>query len=365
MAWNITGNAATNPATDFIGTTDLKPLAIRTNGKQAIEIDPTGKVGIGTTAPQNLLHIGPGTSTIVPSRVNAVVASNNPDAGIAIAQNSGVQLLLQASGAGAFIGTVSHHPVVLRTQDLDRVVLSADGNLGIGQTNAQNLLHVGPGASAISHSRVNAVIASASQDAGIAIAQNSGVNVMLQASGAGAFIGTTSNHPVIFRTVDQDRVVIDANGDVEMRGTLSVAHDVRLTGADCAEHFDLAADTVCEPGSVMVIGSADGLEISRRAYDRRAAGVASGAGTYRPGLILDQQSSNEGRLPIALMGKVYCKVDADPAPIEIGDLLTTSDTPGHAMNASDPARAFGAVIGKALAPLAAGRGLIPILVTLQ
>jgi hypothetical protein len=35
------------------------------------------------------------------------------------------------------------------------------------------------------------------------------------------------------------------------------------------------------------------------------------------------------------------------------------------MKASDPARAFGAVIGKALHPLQEGRGLIPILVSLQ
>ena len=51
--------------------------------------------------------------------------------------------------------------------------------------------------------------------------------------------------------------------------------------------------------------------------------------------------------------------------LEIGDLLTTSDTPGHAMRVGDPSRAFGAVIGKALAPLAAGRGMVPILVALQ
>ena len=48
------------------------------------------------------IHVGPGGTSIVPSRVNVVVASNNPDAGIAIAQNSGVNVLLQASGAGGF-----------------------------------------------------------------------------------------------------------------------------------------------------------------------------------------------------------------------------------------------------------------------
>jgi hypothetical protein len=35
------------------------------------------------------------------------------------------------------------------------------------------------------------------------------------------------------------------------------------------------------------------------------------------------------------------------------------------MKATDPGRAFGAVIGKALGPLQEGRGLIPILVALQ
>jgi hypothetical protein len=58
-------------------------------------------------------------------------------------------------------------------------------------------------------------------------------------------------------------------------------------------------------------------------------------------------------------------VDAESGAIAVGDLLTTSDTPGHAMKAQDPERAFGAVIGKALAPLRDGRDLIPILVALQ
>ena len=65
------------------------------------------------------------------------------------------------------------------------------------------------------------------------------------------------------------------------------------------------------------------------------------------------------------MGKVYCKADALFGPIQVGDLLTTSSMPGHAMKASDPAKAFGAVIGKALGSLKAGTGLIPIIVALQ
>ena len=46
-------------------------------------------------------------------------------------------------------------------------------------------------------------------------------------------------------------------------------------------------------------------------------------------------------------------------------MLTSSPTQGHAMKAIDHGRAFGAVVGKALRPLDSGRGLIPILITLQ
>ena len=97
----------------------------------------------------------------------------------------------------------------------------------------------------------------------------------------------------------------------------------------------------------------------------RVAGVISGAGSYRPAIVLDRQAPASDRKAIALVGKVYCKVDATDGPIEIGDLLTTSATPGHAMKATDPHRAFGAVIGKALRPLDRGQGLIPVLIALQ
>ena len=69
---------------------------------------------------------------------------------------------------------------------------------------------------------------------------------------------------------------------------------------------------------------------------------------------------------VALVGKVYCKVDAQHASIEVGDMLTTSATNGHAMKAEDPMKAFGAVIGKALQSMPQGqKGLIAILVALQ
>jgi hypothetical protein len=68
---------------------------------------------------------------------------------------------------------------------------------------------------------------------------------------------------------------------------------------------------------------------------------------------------------VALVGKVYCKVDAQYGPVSVGDLLTSSPTPGYAMKAEDQTKAFGAVLGKALDGLTSGSGLLPVLVCLQ
>jgi hypothetical protein len=149
------------------------------------------------------------------------------------------------------------------------------------------------------------------------------------------------------------------------KGNVVVTGDVILQNADCAEDFDVAALEGVEPGSVMVIGDDSALRESEQAYDKRVAGVVSGGGDYKLGIVLDRREPAQNRKSIALLGKVYCKVEATRAPIEVGDLLTTSPTRGHAMKASDPFRAFGAVLGKALGALKTGTGLIPILVALQ
>src|SRR5262249_54825602 len=109
------------------------------------------------------------------------------------------------------------------------------------------------------------------------------------------------------------------------------------------------------------------LRLSTQAYDRTVAGVISGAGGVHTGLMLRQtESIADGAHPVALTGRVWCWVDADSAgSVQPGDLLTTSDTPGHAMKVSDRPRAGGAIIGKAMTALERGRGLVLVLVSLQ
>jgi len=60
---------------------------------------------------------------------------------------------------------------------------------------------------------------------------------------------------------------------------------------------------------------------------------------------------------------VRCKVDATYAAIDVGDLLSTSPTPGHAMRAETAAP--GTILGKALGSIDDGTGIIRVLVMLR
>jgi len=151
-------------------------------------------------------------------------------------------------------------------------------------------------------------------------------------------------------------------------GKVSVAVAEIRGGGDLAEPFAIEKDSPLEPGTVMVIDTdhPGKLAVSRTAYDRKVAGIISGAGGIKTGMLMSQSGSiADGRYPVALTGRVYCWADASYAPIEPGDLLTTSDTPGHAMKVTDHAKAQGAIIGKAMTSLKEGKGLVLVLVTLQ
>ena len=137
-------------------------------------------------------------------------------------------------------------------------------------------------------------------------------------------------------------------------------------GADVAEPFPMSTKEIPK-GAVVVIDDKNTgeLKLSERAYDQRVAGIVSGANGINPGIALHQEGALGGGQNVSLSGRVYVLADAAFGSIRPGDLLTTSDTPGHAMKATEPNRAQGAVLGKAMSPLKEGRGVVLVLVTLQ
>ena len=149
-------------------------------------------------------------------------------------------------------------------------------------------------------------------------------------------------------------------------GTIRTSVLTITGGADMAEPFQVEDEEV-EAGSVVVIDDRHPgrLKRSRTAYDKRVAGIVSGANGIHPGIALQQEGVLDQGQNVALSGRVYVRADASSGPIRPGDLLTTSNVPGHAMRARDHVRAQGAVLGKAMSALPEGEGLVLVLVTLQ
>jgi hypothetical protein len=354
--WQTDGNKNTNPANDFLGTTDNQPLAIRTAGQERMRIHTNGRVAIGT--------------------------STTEFAQVMIEHDS-VPLALRETKHYPAVGGLWRMPLDEGTLRIDlataasgdfssyRTLLSLHptGNVSIGGNHGGSLTVAGQLRWGVSPNRPN----------GTSVANPDSIELGAPDGSVPGFatpfidfhfkdkaqdyntriINNRDGRLSILGAPDSPRLVLGVSGDVEVTG------DIRLMGADCAEDFDVSEASAAEPGIVMIIDQEGAVKPSEHPYDKRVAGVVSGAEGYKPGIIFDKQQSEAERMPVALMGKVACKVDAQYSPIEVGDLLTTSPTPGHAMKAGEPAKAFGAVLGKALRPLKAGQDLIPVLVALQ
>ena len=161
-----------------------------------------------------------------------------------------------------------------------------------------------------------------------------------------------------------DNRIIMVGGKVQIQGSSGTVMELG-EGLDYAEGFDVSEKTDISPGTVLVIDtdSPGKLKQSEHPYDRRVAGIVSGAKGLGTAIRVGGDASD---FDVALAGRVYCNVDATMEGVEPGDLLTTSSSPGFAMKVADYQSAQGAILGKAMEPLEKGKkGQILVLVTLQ
>jgi hypothetical protein len=341
------GDSTNSLAPNKIGLYDYTASAFR------MMVDSSGNVGFGTSSPA----LQTGTT----NKMLEVQGSVNPGIALTATSAGGRQFYLYSSQTNP--GYLSFFDA---TAGADRLVVSSGGNVGIGTASPQSSLQLGSQTSASTATPTTLSL-------GGSYSSVAGSNLKLRLYDDGVLanvygIGTSANS-MDFGVSSTAGYHWYSGGSNKM--TLSSSGDLSVTGNIAAKYQDLAewvpSSEQLAPGTVVVLDSTKSNQVvaSAVAYDTRVAGVIS----ERPGIALGE--NGEGKVLVATTGRVRVKVDATRAPIQIGDLLVTSDMPGVAMK-SEPIviggrklHSPGTLIGKALEPLANGQGEILVLLSLQ
>jgi hypothetical protein len=371
---NGTDNSASTPA--VTGTTantgiyypNTSQVAVSTNGTQALLVDASQNVGIGTASPTVRLTVS-GAVSVTGNITGNYILGN------------GSQLTGVASGASSNISNGTSNVTVV----------SSGGNITVGVGGTANVaVFATTGVSSSSF-----VATGGGNAFGLTLAGNANANLLMANIADNDFFriqvgGTATNagfvsfdtaddgtEPIYFRqytgvfgTMVRQATILDAAGNTTLPGSLTInsgnaataivnaagngisnigsatAYFSRLFAqATTALYADLAemytTDAEYSPGTVMIFGGNQEVTISTQTHDHRVAGVVS----TNPAHIMNSGLQGEHTVEVALVGRVPVSVIGN---ISAGDRVVTSNRAGVA-EALDMSRYQpGVIIGKAL-----------------
>jgi hypothetical protein len=379
----------------IVSTMTNHDLQLRSGGNATrMVIKADGKLGVGTTTPDQALTLQGVAGTYLNVKANS----------------GAFEVLLGSDSSGGIVSTITNHDLQLRAGgNITRVWVKNDGKVGIGLANPTMTLHVASSANIGPFPVVNDAPGRLMASGGVAevgFADRVLTSWPAAPAAGDRFLWYNVGRLARFWTeVKGDIISVDAGGNVGIVGHLTVAGgktgyvvDFFLyPGGQTLEQGDVV--TIIEPTETLHYGLNDDIpivavDVTDQAYDRRVCGIVAhhvkeGELPWMEGLQTAEQggkaahpmrnfaapseeSANHRLVAGQRLGKMvtlgafsHCKVDADIAPIQAGDLLTTSPTRGHAQKVLEPEKAAGAIIGKALASIARGKGKIPVIVALQ
>ena len=378
-AYDSAGNAQTRVRLVAISTNNTPAgtsgdfvIGLRKNGAlfESARFASSGRVGFGTNDPKDAFHLFSTDQNVGTMRVQGgntyagfvgnwegsamLLLTNNRHPGTGHNYNTAIPGSQITLGLPSLPGDIGFYTTTSGTvgASVELMRIRSDGRVGIGIGLPNYKLDVQGG-------QVNA-------SGGLCIngdCKSAWSQIGSQWTTSGSNLQYTNGNVGI--GVSNPTFRLHVGGDVKVTGSMTVDGNIAAKYQDLAEWVPAAEQLAA--GTVVVLDSSKSNQVtsSSQSYDTRVAGVISA----QPGIVLGEKS--DSKVLVATTGRVLVNVDATNGPIEIGDLLVTSDREGFAMK-SVPVEAGaarihrpGTLIGKALEPLRSGTGKILVLLSLQ
>lgn len=236
--WGTTGNAGTNPASNFIGTTDARDFVVRTANSERMRISASGNVGIGNATPNAPLQF----ANVVQNRKIVLWDGNNNDHNFYGLGINSYMLRYQIEGT-----TSSHvfYAGTSTTTSNELMRITGTGNLGIGVAAPVQKLDVQGGNARINNAFIGDVghggsftgFAHYSQanTSGYGLLQSSDGNytLMNKQNTGGGYLG--------FRIGNTDQAVILNNGNMGV-GTTNPSKKFTVVNGSIRPHVGNSGD---------------------------------------------------------------------------------------------------------------------------
>ena len=209
----------------YIENYENAPTIFRNNGSETMRIASDGKVGIGTNSPSQILSLEASDTTVRFMEV----------------KNSAGSMLVGVNGSGnAFVsGQTSGKPLILETNNTERMRIDSSGYVGIGTTSPTAPLEINADLERQlelqrTTTTTGAVYQRLTNDGGnYYIGADSSAGDRMTVSGGSAYaltLTTESARDIVFATNNTGRAKILSNGHVIIATTEDFGHNLHIAG---------------------------------------------------------------------------------------------------------------------------------------